>query len=174
MVVVDVLIALVVLAGVFAVAGVARAGLRLRRRARLRLALRRRHLRLLLRVSRGASPRAALLRWQLEGAVGQARVAVAGARRAGAPVGDLPALLARLERLAEAEDRTLAALAAGPVSGPAGAEAAARVRTAVDLAAAVRAAAVEALLVAGPEDLTILAGDIGTEVAALREGRRSG
>lgn len=173
----EVLLAVAVIVMVFAVGTAVRTMLLFRRRVRQVLTAHEQPLvqqvLLALRLAGGGSPRIGVLRWKLGRAVDAARGAVRDALRARAPVGDLPTLLDRLERLARAHDATLAALGRGRPD-PAQLRAATdRVRELVTMADQVRIGAVESLTVLSGDDPQALAGDIGTEVSALREGRRA-
>jgi hypothetical protein len=173
----EVLVAVAVILMVFAVGSAVRTMLLFRRRVRQVLTAREepfvQQMLLALRLAGGGSPRIGVLRWRLGRAVDAARGAVRDAVRAHAPVGDLPALLDRLESLARAHDATLAALGRGRPDPAQLRAATERVRDLVTMADQVRAGAVESLSVLPGEDPQALAGDIGTEVTALREGRRA-
>ena len=177
MLVVEVALAVAVIVAVFAVASVVRTGLILRRRVRSALNGRHRPLvqqvALATRLVGGGSPRVTVLRWRLARSVDGARVAVRLALDADAPVGDLPSLLSRVERLADGHDRALAALGPGRPDAAALARATDQVAALTAMAEQVRLGAVEALSTVAPDDATALAGDITTEVHALREGRRA-
>jgi hypothetical protein len=121
-----------------------------------------------LALAAAASPQrrtALLLRRRLHGDVAAARAAVDDAVQIGAPVGDLPQLMRRLEGAAQAEDAVLGMLRAD--SSEQLAEARSRVADLGLLAAQLRSAAVAAVRTARTPETEELARDIRTEVEAV-------
>lgn len=99
-----------------------------------------------------------------------ARHAVSVARRAGAPVGDLPALARQLETAARSADALARAGARSPRSA---APATAEVRRIDEAAQQIRRAAVDSLQTVATAETDLLLPSVRLEVAALAAGMRA-
>ncbi len=117
---------------------------------------------------------AALARVRLQRAVHCAEHAVARARAAGAPVGDLDGLCERLGKAAHGADRALAINGRSGAAGPGMEPAASAADELVSIARQIQAVAAAATAAVSSPAASGLAGDVAREVVAVSAGIEAG